>query len=513
MPFCPNPECPHIKRLLKSAEYVSGVGTCSDCGSELVENETIVESNRTPLIGDFEKRVLYTLGMLAVWRMLTHIAPPGIDFEAVNRFFIDRGGESLLKDLFGLPHLTVLALGLMPYISASVAIEILALFLKPFKSWREVGYQGRLKLRQTSLIATFILAFVQGYWIAQGLTGMGAEGLVYDHGIGYRLFLTLTLTTGTFITIGIANQITRKGIGHGISVIIFTASAGRLLSHLFKLISMNDEHVLSKSPFEYLLLSTGILALLIVIIVIMEKGNKRISVKYDDGMESYLPLKLTTAGIVPVDWAGYIVMVTVTMLSFLNIEPFQKIVVFLSPGKVSYSIIYAIAIIFLYFLFTSFFYRPKDMISSLQHKGAFLAVPIGKNTEDHIDRVLEIIAFAGAVYLCLLFFLPEILIRLGFPIFVGGVGLITTVAIVLDLSEESRVRRKSKSLTKIMEFHEVQKAGLFKGILEQKGIPCFLQGYYHRSLLYFFGPYIEISVFVPADKSSEASELFERYIE
>jgi hypothetical protein len=120
-------------------------------------------------------------------------------------------------------------------------------------------------------------------------------------------------------------------------------------------------------------------------------------------------------------------------------------------------------------------------------------------------------AFAGSVYLCLLFFLPEIPIRLGFPLYIWGAGLILAVAIVLDLFEEFRLRRKSHGLTKIMEFHDVQKAELFRGILERRGICCLLQGYYHRSLLYFFGPYIEISVLVPQDRSNEASELFDRY--
>lgn len=467
---------------------------------------------KRPTLSDFQKRLIYTLGMLALWRMLAHITPPGINFEALDNFFRERGGDFVMTDLFGLSRITVLALGLMPYISASVTVEILALFLKPLKSWRESGYQGRLKLRRTALLATLLLALIQGYGIAQGLAGMDAGSLVYNLGLSYRILFALTLATGTFITIGIADQITRKGIGHGISVIIFTSFAIGLLPHLFKLFDMTHKHFLSKSPFEYLFLAAGISAILIVMIVFMEKGNKRIGVKYADGMESYIPLKLTTAGIVPTDWAGYILMLPLTVLSFINIESFQKIANFLSPGKFSYSIIYAIVIISLYYLFTLFFYRPKNMISSLQHKGAFLVVPNSKNTEDYINRVLEIMAFMGAIYLCMIFFLPEILIRLGFPIFVGGMGLITTVAVVLDLFEESRIRRTSGSLTKIAEFHEVQKAGLFRGILEQRGIPCLLQGYYHRSLLYFFGPYIEISIFVPRDRSGEASELFERYI-
>ena len=223
MPFCPNPQCPHIKKIGKPAEYVAGVSSCSDCGSKLTEKEIAIEREKRPTLSDFQKRLIYTLGMLALWRMLTHIAPPGINFEALDRFFRERGGEFVLTDLFGLSRITVLALGLMPYVTASVAVEILALFLKPLKSWRESGYQGRLKLRRTALLATLLLALVQGYGIAQGLAGMDAGSLVYNLGLSYRLLFALTLATGTFITIGIADQITRKGIGHGISVIIFTS--------------------------------------------------------------------------------------------------------------------------------------------------------------------------------------------------------------------------------------------------------------------------------------------------
>ena len=513
MPFCPNPECPNVKRLGKPAEYVSGATTCSDCGSELVNNEVAVDTEKRLLIGDFEKRVLYTLGMIALYRMLAHITVPGINFDAL-RSYMDSDNLSLLRDLFGLPRLSVFALGLMPYISASVSIEILAFLIKPLKSWRESGYQGRLKLRQTALIVTILFAFAHGYGIAHIFTGTNTEGVVFDRGLGFRLFITLTLITGTFILIGIADQITRRGIGHGICVLIFAGSAGGLLDHLSKLINLNDRHYLSKSPFEYLFLATGIAALLIAVITFMEKSNKRIRVKYADGMESYIPLKLTTAGIVPIDWVVFIFMLPATICGFTIIKPLQEIAALLSSSSLGlgYFIAYTVVIFLLYFLFTSFFYRPKDMLSSLQRKAGSLTVPKGKDVESYIDHALEIMVFAGATYLSFFFFFPKILTKLGFPIFIGGVFFIETVTIVLDLIEESRTRRKAGSLTKVAEFHEVYKAGLFRGVLEQRGIPCVLQGYYYRSLLYFFGPYIEISVLVPQDKSSEASELFEKYI-
>lgn len=510
MSFCPNPECPHLKRIGRAAEFLEGIVVCSDCGTLLTGKGVFIEKEKGWTISDFQKRLIYTFGMIALWRILTHIGPPGINFEALNAF-LEKSDD--VTDLFGLSRITVIALGLMPYITASVAVEILALFLRPLKSWREGGYQGRLKLRRTALISTLLLGLIQGYGIAQVLANMGVlEGLSYNSGISFRLFLALTFTTGTFITIWIADRITRNGIGHGISVIILTSSATGLLSHLLRLFNMSHKQFLPKSPFEYLFMAAGISAILIAIIVFMEKSNKKITVKYADGMESYIPLKLSTAGIVPTDWAGTIIMFPITVISFINTESFPEMAEFLSPSQFSYSVIYAIIIFLLYYLFTAFFYKPKNMIESLRRKDAALVVPDIENTEDYIDRVLEIMAFAGAAYLCFIFFLPEVLTGLGFPIFVGGVGLITTVAVVLDLYEESRVRRKSAGLTKIMEFHEVQKAGLFKGILEQRGIPCLLQGYYHRSLLYFFGPYIEISALVPHDRTDEASELLSKYI-
>jgi len=512
MPFCPNPECPHVRKHGRAAAFVDGVAICTDCGSQLTEEEMFLEKEKKSGLSDLQKRIFYTLGMLAIFRMLAHIPAPGIYGEALDRFLADRGGAFLWADIFGFQRMTVFALGLMPYITASVAVEIIALFIRPFKSWRKSGYHGRVKLRQTALVLTLVLATAQGYGIAHGLAGMGDGRFVYDSGMGYRLFLVLTLATGTFILIGIAGQITRKGIGHGISIIILASSAAGVLSGLSKLINMNDRHILHESPFEYVFLAAIISALLIAIIVIMERTSKRIGVKYEDGMSSSLSLKLTTAGIVPAEWAGFLIFMPTTIMGFINVGPLQEFARFLSPGTSTYSIIYALVIFFLYILFTSSFYRPKDMLSLLQHKGATLAVPIGKDPESYMDHILEIMAFVGAAYLCLLFFIPEILIRLGFPIFLGGMGLITTVAIVLDVLEEFRIRRNTNGMTKVMEFHEAYEAGLFKGILEQRGIPCILRGYYHRSLLYFFGPYIEISVLVPSDKCAEASELFERYI-
>ena len=504
MSFCPNPECPQFKKTGKSSEFMDGTVVCSDCGGQLSEKELAAERAKK-VEGDLKKRLIFTLGMLALWRVLSHIAPPGVNVETLSSFLGDSVSDTI-SGHFGLSHITVFTLGLIPYITAYVCVEIFALVLKPLKSWRESGYSGRLKLRRTALIATLILALAQGYGIASRLAGMHVGNLLYSNGIGYRLFFALTLTTGTFIAIWIADQITRKGIGHGISVLICSSSvAGIFLETLQFTLGRS----FPGSPFEYLFIAALLSGAMVVLITFMEKGARK---KYTDGMESYIPLKLTTAGIIPADWAGYLLSLPFAAIGFMQTESYNGFAKWLSPGELGHSIIYTLLIFFLYYIFTSTFNMPRHIIDSLKLKGGSLEVPVNENAENYIDRVLEVMAFPGAIYLCLLYFLPEILIRFDFPIFLGGVVFIITVAILLDLFAEFSLRKKAGQLIKVGEFQDIQKAGLLKAILEQKGIPCLLQGYYHRSLLYFFGPYIEISVLVPKEKSDEALELVEQYI-
>lgn len=504
MPICSNPECPYLKKIGEAAEFIEGVTHCPDCGALLTE-KTINKERETKIVfTDFHKRLGYTFALLILFRALTHIAVPGIDFQAIIDSIATAEGE-LNNTSFS--RLSVLALGLMPYISAYLLVEIMSLFLPPLKTWRTEGYQGRMKLKRTALLGTLVLALIQGYGIAQGLEGMFGEKAVLNPGLGYKLFFILTLTAGTFLTIWIAEQITKKGIGHGISVLIITKYSWEFF---LDFIRINKEYYkdYSRSPIEIFLIIAIIGAALIALIVVFEKGRRKIPIKFSDGKEAYLPLKLTTAGIVPANLATTIIALPLTFLGYIINPPlYNTISALFYHNNISYYFVYSITTILLYFLLTLFFYNPKKIMAF--SKNALFASKAGKAAADYINHNLKIMSFYGSFYLCLLILIPEIIILFfNFPIYlVEGTELIIVVAVVLDLMEEISARKRIDNMVKIAEFHDLPKAGIAKGLLESKGIPCFMKGYYHRALLYFFGPYIEISLLVPEDKRKEAEEL------
>jgi len=510
MAYCLNPECPHKKKTGNPAEFQEGITHCSDCGSLL--SEAITEEvdtgriTRRITLTDLHKRILYTIGLVLLWRVLVSIPAPGVNLEALEKFF-QKSGHELTLTVF-----SPISLGVMPYLTAYMIIEILSVFIPPLKSWRTEGYSGRVKIRKVALLATFLLALWQGYGVAHGLEGMVetvGEKIVRSPGLSFRLILALTLTAGTFLTIWIADLISKKGVGHGISVLILTSYAGRILFHIPEIESLFREHQIS--PVSFLLFSL-IVIVIVTLVVLMERSKRKIPVKFNDDTEAYIPLKLTSAGTTPAYWGSMLIMLPVTILQFINNPVSQRLFLALLPGRIGNYIAYAIIIFFLYYLFTSFFYDPKKMVTFLKNRQATIVSPPWKNEERYIDRSLEAMIPVAALYLCLIVFVPQVISRLlGFNL--GGVTLIITVAILLDLIEEMNIRRKGSNLVKIAELHDVPMAGLLKSLFEQKGVPCYLRGYYHRALLYFFGPYIEISVLVPEDRVIDATEVIENYLD
>jgi len=206
----------------------------------------------------------------------------------------------------------------------------------------------------------------------------------------------------------------------------------------------------------------------------------------------------------------------ITILGFPGVmgnEVSQRLIEFITTRGVWYYMAYAIIIFFLYYLFVSFFYDPTRLAAFSRNKKASIVIPQGGEEESYIDRSLERIAFIAALYLCIVVLAPNAIFRL-FPIsYIDSIGMIMAAAILLDLLEEMRIRMKGSRLLKVAELHDVPMAGLLKSLLEQERIPCYLRGYYHRALLYFFGPYIEISVLVPEDRMSEAKEVIETYLD
>jgi preprotein translocase subunit SecY len=519
MAYCLNPDCPHKKKIGRPAEFREGITHCSDCGSllseEVIEKEDIQKAPPRRIIPtNLYKRILYTIGFVLLWRALLFIPAPGIDLHALGSFFNHVSPNSLFI-FFGLPfdRVSILSLGIMPYLSTYMIVEILSMFIQPLKAWRAEGYWGRIKIKKVALFATLLFALFQGYMIGLGfekMTGLPGENIIRHPGLSFRLVLAITLAAGTFLTIWIAGLITKKGIGHGISILILAGFGRSILSNISMIISVPHE----RSLLEYFLLFTLIVTALLFIIVLMEKTKRKIPVRFNDGIEAYIPLKLTSAGIMPAEWTSTLIMLPTTVLLLIKnlAHPNWELPESLMPPGIWYYVIYFMITIFLYYLFTSFFYDPQKIVTFLKSRQASIVFPPGKKEESYIDRSLEALIPVAVVYLCFLVFVPQVTSRLpGF--YLGGVTLIITVAILLDLTEEIRTRSKETNLIKVAELHDVPMAGLVKSLLEQKGLPCYLRGYYHRALLYFFGPYIEISVLVPEDRVTDATEVIENYLD
>ena len=298
------------------------------------------------ILSDFQKRVLCTIGLVLLSRVLVLIPAPGIDLEVLARVARAPGSELSFSALY---FFSTFALGIMPYLSAYMLVEILSLFTPPLKTWRGEGYSGRIKLKKAALLATFLFAFAWGYAMAKGLEGISQIQIVKTPGLSFCLILSLTLSAGTFVMIWIAELITRRGIGHGVSVLILAGYGATIFSTFSEIKIISYEH----SSLVYFLLFVIITAALVTLIVWIEKSHKKISVKFKDGLKASLPLKITSAGITPVEWTSLLTMAPLTIYGLVDKSASQKLILALFPGSIWYFIAYSIGIIFLYYFFTS----------------------------------------------------------------------------------------------------------------------------------------------------------------
>jgi preprotein translocase subunit SecY len=507
MPFCPNPDCPHRKATKKPAEFQSGITLCSDCGSPLVESFREEVQKRRIALTDLHRKILLTIGLLLVWRVLALIPVPGVNLQ-VSKSFIEHSSGGFLETI---PRLSVMALGIMPYISAYMIVEIFSLFVPPLKSWRDQGYQGRMKLRKVALLLTLVLTIIQGYGVALGLEDMvsfNGVSIVLTPGFTFRSVSTLTLTAGAFLTVWITDLITKKGVGHGISILILAGYGAHLFLDFPKIALPAG----GRSLIEYVVLYGTLAIIAIGLIVIMEKGYRKVTVRYEDGTEAFIPLKFTSAGITPAEWASTVIFAPVSIIGLFDLSAAFKFNEIFGPGSALYFFSHIVLILFLYYFFTSFFYHPARIMALVNKRQGSILPPDGREGTRYIDRSLEFMIPFGAAYLCAFYLAPSALVGLlGF--YFPGLSAITAVAVLLDLMGEVPFRKRSDRLVKIAELHDVPIAGLVKSLLDRKGIPCFLRGYYHRALLYFFGPYIEISVLVPEVLADEARAAIIRYVD
>ncbi len=407
-----------------------------------------------PKIPELKKRILFTLFMLAVYRLGCHIPTPGIDGAALAAFFSTKQGTLFgLFDMFSggaLSQMSVMALGIMPYISASIILELMTVVVPYLEKLKKEGEQGRKKITQYTRYGTVVLSIVQGFGIAVGLENMSSPGgvmIVPFGGWGFRLLTVITLTAGTSFLMWLGEQVTERGIGNGISLIIFAGIVARFpvaVANTFRLVGTGEITVF------FMVLIVALMIAVIGIIVFVERGQRRISVQYAKrivgrkmygGQSTHLPLKVNTAGVIPPIFASSIIMFPATIANFLNQEKFpwlQTVVTWLAPGHFVYSLIYVTFIFFFCYFYTAVHFNPVDVADNMKRQGGFVpGIRPGKNTAEYIDRILTRITFSGAIYVSAICILPQILIyQLNVPFYFGGTALLIVVGVAMDTTNQ-----------------------------------------------------------------------------
>ncbi|OPY07666.1 MAG: preprotein translocase subunit SecY [Syntrophus sp. PtaB.Bin001] len=398
-------------------------------------------------IPELQKRILYSLLMLGVYRVGAHIPTPGIDTAALMAYFEQAKGSLLgLFDMFAggaLSNLSVFALGIMPYISASIIIQLLTVAVPHLERLSKEGEAGRRKITQYTRYGTVVLSLIQGFGISVGLENMaGPTGvsIVLQPGWGFRLMTVLTLTAGTAFLMWLGEQITEKGIGNGISLIIFAGIVCRgpeAIINTFRLLSTGEMGI-------FLIVILIVMMVSVVgLIVFVESGQRRIPVQYAKrvvgrkvygGQATHLPLKINTAGVIPPIFASSIIMFPATIANFVP-HPWMKAVAdALIPGRIGYELLYVGFIVFFCYFYTAVTFNPNDVADNMRKYGGYVpGIRPGKKTAEYIDNVLTRLTFSGAVYVSAVCVLPSILIAyFNVPFYFGGTALLIVVGVALD---------------------------------------------------------------------------------
>ncbi|MBI2000605.1 MAG: preprotein translocase subunit SecY [candidate division NC10 bacterium] len=401
-------------------------------------------------VPELKRRVFFTCALLIVYRIGAHVPTPGIDAHALALFFQQQGGNLLgLFDLFSggaLRRLSVFALGIMPYISASIILQLLAVVVPALEKLQKEGEQGRRKITQYTRYGTVGLAAIQGLGIAIGLESMQIKGamVVPGPGWGFRLMTTLTLTGGTIFLMWLGEQISERGIGNGISLLIFAGIIVRLPEAIFAswtLISQGE-----MNPLIFLALLVLMVAVVAGVIV-MTLGQRKIPVQYAKrvvgrrvygGQSTHIPLRVNTAGVIPVIFASSIIAFPATIAQFIKHPWAQTVSAWLAFGGVPYTAIYGGGIIFFTYFYTAIIFNPTDVADNMKKYGGYIpGIRPGSKTAEFIERVLDRITLVGALYLAAISILPEILItQMNVPFFFGGTSLLIVVGVALDTVQQ-----------------------------------------------------------------------------
>jgi preprotein translocase subunit SecY len=402
-------------------------------------------------IPELKKRILFTLGLLAVYRVGAHIPTPGIDSQALAAFFQQTQGTLLgFFDMFSggaLSRLTIFALGIMPYISATIILELLTVVVPYLEKLKKEGEQGRKKITQYARYGTIALSAVQGLGISLGLESMqsptGALVVPYP-GWSFRLMTVLTLTAGTAFIMWLGEQITERGIGNGISLIIFAGIVARLPSavvNTFRLMETGELNLL------LMIFLVGLMLAVIAAIVFMEAGHRKIPIQYAKrvvgrrmygGQSTHLPLKLNTSGVIPPIFASSIISFPLTIATFTHHPWLEWVSTALAPATPLYTLANVVMIFFFCYFYTAIIFNPMDVAENMKKYGGFIpGMRPGKRTAEYIDRTLTRLTFVGAIYLSFVVILPDYMIRyLNVPFYFGGTGLLIVVGVAMDTMQQ-----------------------------------------------------------------------------
>ena len=404
---------------------------------------------------ELKKRIWFTLGALLVYRLGTYIPLPGVDTDAVKQAFEQsQTGVLGMFNLFAggaVGRMAIFALNIMPYISASIIIQLMTTVSPHLEQLKKEGEQGRKQINQYTRYGTVLLAALQGYGIALGLES--STGFVPDPGWFFRIQAVITLVGGTVFLMWLGEQITARGVGNGISLIIFAGIVAELPAALIGLLELGRTGSLS----PLLIIGLFVMAIAVIaFIVFMERAQRRLLVQYPrrqvgkqiaEKNSSHLPLKLNTAGVIPPIFASSLLLLPVTIATFTSgqeLQPGQSpddaggwlsyILAFLGPGQPGYLVVFTLMIVFFAFFYTSIVFNPKETAENLKKYGGFIpGIRPGDRTAEYIDYVLTRVTTVGAAYLALVCLLPEMLrAYAAVPFYFGGTSLLIVVSVTMD---------------------------------------------------------------------------------
>jgi len=424
---------------------------------------------------ELQSRLLFVFGAFVVYRIGAHIPVPGIDPKALQVMFEQQSGSIL--DMFNmfsggaLMRLSLFALGIMPYISASIIMQLMTVVIPTMEQLKKEGESGRKKISQYTRYGTVVLATFQAIGISLALQNQTAGGLsvVLNPGISFIVVTAITLVTGTVFLMWLGEQVTERGIGNGISLIIFAG----IVSGLPKAIGGTLELARTGEMNGGFIILLFLLAIMVTaLVVFVERGQRRITINYPKrqqgrkmyaGQTSFLPLKLNMAGVIPPIFASSIILFPATIAGwFGNTEGFtwlQDIATMLSPGQPVYVLFYATAIIFFCFFYTALVFNSKETAENLKKSGAFLpGIRPGIQTTGYIDKVMTRLTLIGAIYITLVCLLPEFLIVYwNVPFYFGGTSLLIIVVVVMDFISQMQTHVMSQQYEGLMKKANLKK--------------------------------------------------------